>query len=583
MTPTEKRYRYPGVRPFESDQERIFFGRKEDTERLLSMILQERLCVVFGKSGHGKSSLLNAGIIPALLQKGGRGKREYIPISVRFNAWAGPASPPLFEKFLFHLNSALAGKAPPAGDIPPNLPNTIWGAIKRWNPGKNIGFVLIFDQFEEFFTYPEEQQNAFKDQLNELLYADFPQYLEMHEDSLSASQFAHLVEKADNRAVFSIRSDRLSDLDKLKDRLPAILLKRFELQALDEAQATESIVAPAADGLDGKTPGADDYASPAFRYEPSALNRILAELQGREGASSDRVEAFLLQIVCTSIEKKVAERRLGTVTEADLPDFNTIFDDYYEDRISELAPADQPLARWVLEQGLLLVDQQTGEPRRLSRDAGELAQALGVSPELLRNLERTYLVRREVNSLGGYNYELSHDVLIRPIMRLRKQRESEELAQKLERERLEAETKAREAAEMARLEHERAEEAERLKQQAERGRRQARFFSLLASGVAVLALVALGFAWQKHREASALNEELKITLADLEAKETERQKVERDKVWQEVEQLLAKARELRKRAASDEATRYQQKAHELVKEYPDNPFLQDKWANSPDK
>ena len=40
---------------------------------------------------------------------------------------------------------------------------------------KNDNYLLIFDQFEEFFTYPLVQQEAFKIQLAELLYTDMPQ------------------------------------------------------------------------------------------------------------------------------------------------------------------------------------------------------------------------------------------------------------------------------------------------------------------------------------------------------------------------------------------------------------------------
>ena len=58
--------RYPGVQPFKTEQADLFFGRDDDRERLLNLLLLEKLLVLFGKSGYGKSSLLNAGIIPDL-------------------------------------------------------------------------------------------------------------------------------------------------------------------------------------------------------------------------------------------------------------------------------------------------------------------------------------------------------------------------------------------------------------------------------------------------------------------------------------------------------------------------------------
>ena len=74
--------RYPGAKPFETDQQHIFYGRDDDTLRLHRLIKIEPLVVLYAKSGLGKSSLLNAGIIPAVLQEA-----EYEPLSVRFRAW----------------------------------------------------------------------------------------------------------------------------------------------------------------------------------------------------------------------------------------------------------------------------------------------------------------------------------------------------------------------------------------------------------------------------------------------------------------------------------------------------------------
>ena len=46
---------YPGLRPFESWETEIFFGRKAHTERLLEILRRERFLAVIGPSGSGKS------------------------------------------------------------------------------------------------------------------------------------------------------------------------------------------------------------------------------------------------------------------------------------------------------------------------------------------------------------------------------------------------------------------------------------------------------------------------------------------------------------------------------------------------
>ena len=85
--------RYPGVTPFEREQEHLFFGRDQEIADLLRLTALERLLVLFGKSGHGKSSLLNAGVLPKL-PAAFRGK-TCVPIAVRLGAYArGESLPP---------------------------------------------------------------------------------------------------------------------------------------------------------------------------------------------------------------------------------------------------------------------------------------------------------------------------------------------------------------------------------------------------------------------------------------------------------------------------------------------------------
>jgi len=71
--------RYPGIKPFDIEYQNLFFGRDKDINRLYRRINIEKLVVLYSKSGLGKSSLLNAGIIPKL-----KSEDNYKPISIRF-------------------------------------------------------------------------------------------------------------------------------------------------------------------------------------------------------------------------------------------------------------------------------------------------------------------------------------------------------------------------------------------------------------------------------------------------------------------------------------------------------------------
>src|SRR5215218_3172885 len=57
---------FVGLRPFESDESLLFFGRQEQTLELLQRLHQHHFVAVVGGSGSGKSSLVRAGLIPRL-------------------------------------------------------------------------------------------------------------------------------------------------------------------------------------------------------------------------------------------------------------------------------------------------------------------------------------------------------------------------------------------------------------------------------------------------------------------------------------------------------------------------------------
>jgi hypothetical protein len=59
---------FAGLHAFDVDDALLFFGREKETEELLSCLRRESLLLVIGDSGCGKSSLVRAGLIPALLR-----------------------------------------------------------------------------------------------------------------------------------------------------------------------------------------------------------------------------------------------------------------------------------------------------------------------------------------------------------------------------------------------------------------------------------------------------------------------------------------------------------------------------------
>src|ERR1700723_4033787 len=57
---------FPGLRPFEAEEDHLFFGREKQTDELLRRLRSSRFLSVVGTSGSGKSSLVRSGLIPSL-------------------------------------------------------------------------------------------------------------------------------------------------------------------------------------------------------------------------------------------------------------------------------------------------------------------------------------------------------------------------------------------------------------------------------------------------------------------------------------------------------------------------------------
>ena len=66
MEPIPPSNPFPGLRPFEADEDHLFFGREKEIDDLLRRLGSHRFLSVIGTSGCGKSSLVRSGLIPSL-------------------------------------------------------------------------------------------------------------------------------------------------------------------------------------------------------------------------------------------------------------------------------------------------------------------------------------------------------------------------------------------------------------------------------------------------------------------------------------------------------------------------------------
>lgn len=125
-------------------QEIFASGRAKDVKRLLERIsgTEHKLIVIHGQSGVGKSSILQAGLIPTLRQQA-IGERDALPVLLRtYTDWVEMLGKSLVEAFNKVKENKLSIQLDSTVAILDHL---------RKNAERNLLTVLIFDQFEEFF------------------------------------------------------------------------------------------------------------------------------------------------------------------------------------------------------------------------------------------------------------------------------------------------------------------------------------------------------------------------------------------------------------------------------------------------
>ncbi len=477
QTKTQQLYRYPGIRSFEREEQDLFFGRGEEIRDLYSQVKVMNLVVLFSKSGIGKSSLLNAGLVPLLELE------PFVPIKVRFqDVKVSPveavkvALKPFLNTAVLQLHT---GQTPETAHFWEYL-----CACTFTRYGEPAIPIFLLDQFEEFFEHSAEAQKTILLDLADIVSHRLPNRIRDHllsipiADRTPEDMVWHQPVAA--KFVMAIRSDRLSLLDSLSVEIPLILHNRFHLHPMQRDKARDAIVEPAA------LPGAG-FGTPPFTYAEKTLQLVLDELTNK----SMEIEPFQLQLICQYIERQVQRHASGAVIHKfvidrtfipDRESIQAILNDYYESAIDTLPEQQRELARDFIETGLIVAG------RRVGITEGVEQERYKIGPELLKALIESRLVRVENTHLGR-SYEISHDTLVPAILKsyeIRKKRLEQEAAEeaRLKREQeLEEEIKSRNQAE--RYEQER------------RMRLRTRTFATVVSIMALLALTAFIYAYYK--------------------------------------------------------------------------------------
>ncbi len=431
--------RYPGLRPYEQQDAELFFGRTPEIAKLASLIIAERTVVVFGKSGVGKSSLLNT-----IFSKNDH-LQGYLQVKIRLQATDDEKhlSPievvkkeielAIKNEFKLTEESLLLNKDQIIFD---RKNPRLWEYIKlaelylKKQEAKNTDvsmpakkLVLIFDQFEKFFDLPSTEQEDFKLHLAELTHAMPPGRIlkwvtGLHDLDRSPS-IMEWYQQPDVKIVLSLRSDKLFLLNTLTEYLPQILKTRFELMPFSDENAKEAIESPAL--LDDTADR--NFRSPKITFEETVIKQIISEL-----SVSGEIDSSLLQVICWYIEKStLGSDKKGIVNDtfhftqqkfdAEI-NMSRILDEFYEQQVAGLKDGQQKNypAATILKVKTVLEDKLVDKGQRTNVLASTLLGDLENDQNLVDALINARIIREE-KSANRIFYELSHDKLVAPVER----------------------------------------------------------------------------------------------------------------------------------------------------------------------
>lgn len=222
--------------PQKSDQSYAFCGRDNATSSIFAMVNNNLLITLYGKTGIGKTSILNAGVFPLLRSQ------NYFPISVRIGNIDDnkvPIARRIIESILDELKQV-------GGYIKTDHPDIIESSSTAvdylWKyfctttfynkAGEEIFPVVALDQFEEIFLLQPKNAGILLQQINALI-----------DDNREIPEEEGYADNTNYRFIFSIREDDLFYLEDCIDtfKLPELKENRYRLSPLSDEEASEII------------------------------------------------------------------------------------------------------------------------------------------------------------------------------------------------------------------------------------------------------------------------------------------------------------------------------------------------------
>ena len=392
-----------GLQSFTEETQRYFFGRTAELQEIFERVLHKPLTILFGQSGLGKTSLIQAGLIPNLREAG------LLPISIRVRY--DEDAPLVGRQMIEALSDALTSTGRE------DLSAICLGASSLWlllhdpdygligeNGSAVVRPVFIFDQFEEIFTLGEGRRHIaenFRETIATIVENRMPPEVraQIETDDRLAEREDYQAHPA--KVLLSLREDFLHLLERWRWQLPTLMDNRMELRPLSGVQAVQAVTEPGS-----LRPGKQPIVSPEVA---TAIVRFVAGVQ--PDVPLDELDAIppLLSLMCAELNAQRLAVGEETIAAEQLEGRSQhILEKFYSNAFSNHPPAVREFV-----ENRLLSDAGYRQAVTLDTAEAELARA-GVSREagmraIIDLVERRLLLVEERGAVR--RVELTHDIL----------------------------------------------------------------------------------------------------------------------------------------------------------------------------
>lgn len=360
------------LQPYDVEDSSRLFGRDEDLSLMRARLLAAKTTLLFAGSGVGKTSFLNAKLVPNL-------RPRFFVVCHRDWSTEEPLS-----AVAASIVKSLHGRAQTDTDHPASL-GALFDAIKRADEEYPDRAVLILDQFEELFQY----------------YRDTP---ELRNFALAVAELANTPDR-EIRIILSMREDFLGELSIFDNLMPDPFHNYYRLKNPNREQASEIIERTAS--LSG-VPVSED-----------GLELLVADLTSgpldvksgkRKQTLREYVHPPYLQIVCHRLWAEADLKGRPFLANYSAGVARTELKRYCNERLDQLSDTERDLARTAF--GFLM----TKRGAKMAYEIANLSEHMAVPQDSLERMLRmlsTPAVRilRETRGPDGSQwFELYHDM-----------------------------------------------------------------------------------------------------------------------------------------------------------------------------